>query len=260
MLTYPNINPIAFHLGPLPVYWYGLMYLVGFAACYGFLAVRIKTSDRGFTMEQLSDILFYAALGVIIGGRLGYVLFYDRVDIIHHPLHIFETWKGGMSFHGGLLGVIIAVWIYGRKIGKSFIQVTDFIAPGVPLGLLTGRIGNFINSELWGRATDMPWGMIPPGGNFPHHPSQLYEALLEGLVMFIILWWYSRKPKPRWAVSGLFLVLYGCFRTFVEFFREPDPQVGYLAFGWFTEGQLLSIPMIIIGIIMMAYAYKRRQQ
>lgn len=256
MIPYPNIDPVAFQLGPFKVYWYGLMYLFGFTICWYITTLRVKHSDRGFTAEQVSDILFYVALGVIIGGRLGYCLLYNLPDTLHNPLHIFTVWKGGMAFHGGLVGVLIAVWLYGRKVNKTFLQITDLIAPAIPIGFALGRIGNFINGELWGRVTDMPWGMIPPGGDLPRHPSQLYESFLEGVVMFTILWIYSSKPRPTGAVSGLFLVLYGAFRIFIEFFRMPDVQIGYIAFGWLTEGQLLSLPMVIIGLIMMKCAYR----
>lgn len=259
MLTYPQIDPVALQIGPLAIHWYGLMYLIGFFGGWAALTLRLRAGPRGFTSEQLSDILFYVALGIIFGGRLGYMVFYDWYDVIHHPLRIFMVWEGGMSFHGGFLGVLIALWIYARKIHKSLGDVADFILPAVPIGLAVGRIGNFINGELWGRVSDVPWAMVfPHAGDLPRHPSQLYEFLLEGVVTFVILWLYSSKPKPRWAVSGLFLVLYGFFRCFVEFFREPDQQIGYLAFG-LTQGQLLSLPMFFAGIIMMIYAYRRKE-
>ena len=261
MLAYPNIDPVALHLGPLSVHWYGLMYLVGFVLCWSALAWRARDTSRGFTTEQVSDMLFYAALGIILGGRIGYMVFYAWSDLIAHPLLIFQVWKGGMAFHGGLLGVIIALWIYAVKTGKHVIDLTDFAAPVVPLGLGAGRIGNFINGELWGKVTDVPWAMIfPSGGPYPRHPSQLYEFLLEGVVMFTILWLYSAKPRPRWAVSGLFLILYGCFRFCVEFVRVPDIQVGYVAFGWLTEGQVLSFPMIVAGFMMMMWAYRSKKR
>lgn len=260
MLTFPDINPIAFHIGPLQVHWYGLMYLIGFFICWSILALRIRHSSfpRGFTLEQLSDILFYSALGIIIGGRLGYMFFYARPEMISHPLHIFQIWKGGMSFHGGLIGVILALWFYAYRTKKSLFAITDFIAPAIPIGLAAGRIGNFINGELWGRVTTVSWGMIfPNAGDAPRHPSQIYEFFLEGILLFIILWIFSMKPRPRLAVSALFLALYGLFRFSVEFFREPDIQMGYRTFGW-TEGQWLSCPMMIIGIILFVYAYKRK--
>lgn len=257
MLIYPEIDPIAFHLGPLAVHWYGLMYLLGFFGGWSLLAWRIKRGvSRGFTFENLSDILFYTALGVIVGGRVGYMVFYAWPDLWDNPLLLFQLWKGGMSFHGGVIGVVFALWYCGRKMGKSLGEVGDFIIPVIPIGLAAGRLGNFINSELWGHVTDLPWGMIfPNGGPMPRHPSQLYELFLEGVVSFSILWIFSKQPRPRYAVSGLFLILYGVFRCLVEFVREPDPQMGFIAFGWMTTGQLLSIPMIIIGALMMAWAY-----
>ncbi len=261
MIQYPSINPVAFHIGPFSIFWYGLMYLFSFVACWGVLALRIKRShfDRGFTLEQLSDIIFYAALGVVVGGRLGYMLFYAWPTFITNPLSILKVWQGGMSFHGGFLGVLIALSLYAYKINKSLVDLTDFIAPVVPIGLAAGRIGNFVNGELWGRVTDVPWAMIfPNGGNLPRHPSQLYEFLLEGVAMFVILWFYSQKPRPRWAVSGLFLICYGLFRFCIEFFRQPDAQIGFIAFGWLTKGQLLSLPMFILGIGMLIGAYTFR--
>ena len=259
MLTFPNIDPVAFHIGPLAVHWYGISYLVAFAGCYVALACRIKHSpfSRGFTTEQLSDIIFYSALGTIIGGRLGYMLFYNWPDFIENPLLIFQIWKGGMSFHGGLVGVLLALFLYAKKIHCSLFDITDFVAPAVPIGLAAGRIGNFINGELWGRTTDVPWAMVfPNAGPFPRHPSQLYEFLLEGVLLFIILWTFSKTKRPPLAVSGLFLLGYGFFRFCVEFFREPDQQIGFMMFG-FTRGQFLSLPLIIIGVIMMIWAYQR---
>ncbi len=261
MLVYPQIDPVALHVGPLSIHWYGLMYLIAFVLCWGVTAWRVRYSPRGFTVDQVSDILFYVAMGIILGGRIGYMLFYAWPDFVANPLLLFQVWKGGMSFHGGLLGVIIALWIYAYKMGKHLVDLTDLIAPAVPLGLGAGRIGNFINGELWGKVTDVPWGMVfPRAGSLPRHPSQLYEFFLEGVVMFAILWIYSMKPRPRWAVSGLFLVLYGVFRFSIEFVREPDVQIGYLAFGWLTEGQVLSFPMILLGLIMIVWAYWSKQR
>ena len=260
MMYFPPLDPVAFHVGPLPVHWYGLMYLVGFLGGWSLLALRLRMSPRGFTLEQLSDILFYTALGIIVGGRVGYMLFYDFYASIHQPLQIFKIWQGGMSFHGGLIGVIVALWFCARSMGKTLVDITDFIAPVVPIGLGAGRLGNFINGELWGRATDVPWGMIfPQAGYQARHPSQLYEFILEGVVMFSVLWVYSLRPRPRWAVSGLFLLCYGMFRFCVEFFREPDIQIGFVAFGWVTKGQLLSLPMAIAGFIMLMLAYQRKR-
>ncbi len=258
MLTYPQINPIAFHIGPLPVHWYGMMYLVGFFGGWGLAMWRASRPNSGWTKDQVSDLIFYVALGVIAGGRIGYILLYDFSDFMAQPLVIFKLWQGGMSFHGGLIGVLIALGLYARKIHKPFFTLGDFIAPLVPIGLGAGRIGNFINGELVGRVTNVPWAMVfPNGGPFPRHPSQLYEFLLEGVVLFTVLWLYSAKPRPRMAVSGLFVLLYGIFRVTAEFFRQPDVQIGFVAFGWLTKGQLLSIPMIIIGAGMMWWAYRK---
>ncbi len=256
MLTYPQINPVAIHLGPLSVHWYGLMYLAGFFIGWWLLARRARDARWGFTQEQVSDILFYTALGVIIGGRLGYMFFYDWPDLRDNPWFIFQVWKGGMSFHGGLIGVIIALACYARSIQHSVVRIADFIAPVVPVGLGLGRIGNFINGELWGRVTTVPWGMVfPNGGPLPRHPSQLYEFFFEGIILFLILWIYSAKPRPLGATSGLFLIGYGAIRFSLEFFREPDQQIGYIAWGWLTKGQLLSFPMMLIGILIMSWAY-----
>lgn len=259
MLTYPSIDPVAFHLFSWPVYWYGLMYLSGFLIGWALLALRLNVMPRTFSRDQLSDIVFYAALGAIIGGRLGYILFYDWATIFSDPLRIFQTWKGGMSFHGGLLGVLFALALYARKIQKPFLALTDLISPVVPIGLGAGRIGNFINGELWGRMTNVPWGMIfPNGGPYVRHPSQIYEFLLEGVLLFLILWIFSARPRPLGAVSGLFAVFYGLFRFLAEFFREPDLQIGYIAFGWLTEGQLLSIPLILVGIAILICSYRSK--
>ncbi len=259
MLQYPSINPVAFSFGPVAIHWYGLMYLVGFFGAWILLTWRAHKFNSAWTKDNVSDIIFYGALGVIIGGRVGYILFYNFLEFLHAPWTVFQVWKGGMSFHGGLIGVILMMWFYSKKIHKHFSDLTDFIAPVVPIGLGAGRIGNFINGELWGRATDLPWAMVYPQlGPQPRHPSELYEFLLEGFLLFIILWWFSAKFRPRYAVSGLFLLCYGAFRFFVEFFREPDAQIGYFLFNWMTMGQLLCVPMIVIGVGMIAYAYKAR--
>jgi phosphatidylglycerol:prolipoprotein diacylglycerol transferase len=258
MLAYPSIDPVAFHLGSWPVYWYGLMYLFGLLIAWVLMSFRARHSGQ-FTLEQVSDILFFSALGIILGGRLGYMIFYDWPLLWSEPLTIFQTWKGGMSFHGGLLGVILALGWFSRKLKRSIFELTDFVAPVVPIGLGLGRIGNFINGELWGRVTTVSWGMIfPSGGPLPRHPSQLYESFFEGFVLFLILWFYSRRPRPLGAVSGLFLLGYGLFRFGLEFFREPDVQIGFL---WdnFTEGQLLSLPMILLGVMMLLWATKRKR-
>ncbi len=257
MIAYPNIDPVAIQLGPLKVHWYGLMYVIGFLGAWALARWRIKRLPD-WTSEQVDDLIFFGALGVILGGRIGYMLFYNLPTLVSDPASFFKVWEGGMSFHGGLIGVLTAMWLFGRKHQKRFFEVTDFIAPFVPIGLLTGRFGNFINGELWGKVSDVPWAMIFPGGGpFPRHPSQLYEALLEGIVLFLALWFFSSTPRPEKAVSGLFLLLYGVFRFAIEFVREPDAHIGYLAFGWLTMGQLLSLPMILAGSILLLLAYRR---
>ena len=207
-MVYPAIDPVAVSLGPLHIHWYGLMYLCGFAGAWWL--GRVRAVRYGWTVEQVEDLLFYGAIGVILGGRLGYSIFYDFANNIENPFNIFKIWQGGMSFHGGLLGVLVAFWLFSRKTGKSYFEISDFIAPMVPIGLFFGRVGNFINGELWGKVSDVPWAMVfPTGGPLPRHPSQLYEAGLEGVVLFLVLWLYSAKPKPVGAVSGLFLLGYG---------------------------------------------------
>ena len=263
MLIAPDISPIAIaspafeifgHTLQLKIHWYGLMYLVGFLGGWLLGVQRAKRPQSGWRPEEVGDLLFYVALGVIAGGRLGYVLFYKPLFYLSHPLQVFYLWEGGMSFHGGLLGVFVAVWLFARKTHRPWLGVTDFLAPLTPLGFGAGRLGNFINHELWGRTTDLPWGMVfrAPAGPFPRHPSQLYEFALEGMALFTILWLYSRRPRATGAVSGLFMICYGTFRFLVEFVREPDAHLGYLAFGWVTMGQVLSLPMVLIGIWLMA--------
>jgi phosphatidylglycerol:prolipoprotein diacylglycerol transferase len=259
MFTYPHINPIAFALGPLKVHWYGLMYLLSFILGWLLANYRAKQSEGVWSADNISDLLFYVALGVILGGRIGYMVFYNFSVFIHNPLSLFLVWQGGMSFHGGLLGVLAAIWLYARRHRRRFFDITDFIAPIVPIGLGAGRIGNFINGELWGRVTNVPWGMIyPQAGPLPRHPSEIYEFFFEGVVLFIILWWFSSKVRPRMAVSALFLLCYGSFRFMLEFFRQPDPQLGFVAFGWITQGQILSLPMIILGAIGLYIIYFRK--
>lgn len=251
MIVHPGFDPVAFSVGPVSVHWYGLMYLAGFAGGYALGVMRAARPDSGWDGHEVSDILFYIAIGVILGGRLGYVLFYNPVYYFHNPLEIFQLWSGGMSFHGGLLGVIVAMAWYAHKTRRHFFQVADFIAPLTPLGLFAGRIGNFINQELWGRATDLPWAMVFPATDperIPRHPSMLYEAFLEGVVLFAVLWIYSRRPRETGRVSGLFLMCYGVFRFTVEFVRQPDAHIGYLAFDWLTVGQVLSVPMVLFGL------------
>ena len=261
MLTYPNIDPVAISIGPLSIHWYGLMYLVGFTLAYYLMLYRAKQPNSGWDKEQVSDLIFYSAMGVVLGGRFGYVLFYNFSKFLDDPLWLFAVWEGGMSFHGGLLGVMAACALFARRYKKSFFSITDFGVPMVPIGLLTGRLGNFIGGELWGRVTDVPWAMVfPKGGPLPRHPSQLYEMALEGFVLFIILWFYSRKPRPAMAVSGLFLIGYGVFRFLVEFVREPDSHIGFDILGWMTRGQILCVPMILFGAALMVFAYKHASQ
>ena len=247
MIAYPQINPVAISLGPLQVHWYGLMYLFGFLA--GWYLGRVRAlSLPGWPPRLMDDFATWVMLGVVIGARLGYVLFYDFAVYLRDPLEMLRLWNGGMSFHGGLLGVLFAIWLFARRTGKDFLAVVDFTAPLVPPGLFFGRLGNFINAELWGAPTTLPWGMVfPNAGAVARHPSQLYEALLEGLLLFVILWVYSSKPRQIGRVSGLFAVFYGLCRFGVEFVREPDAHIGYLAFGWLTMGQVLCLPLLIVG-------------
>lgn len=258
MLPYPEIDPVALAIGPLKIHWYGLMYLVGIGAGWWLAARRLPRFDPSWTRDTLSDLVFWVALGVIVGGRLGYVLFYDPQQYFSNPLKIFAIMDGGMSFHGGMLGVLFCTLWFARRTKKPFFELMDFIAPLVPIGLGAGRIGNFINGELWGKVSDLPWAMVfPTGGPEPRHPSQLYQFALEGVALFVILWLYTRKPRPTMAVTGLFGLCYGIFRFIVEFVRVPDAQLGYLAFGWLTMGQLLCLPMILGGLGLMIWAYRR---
>ncbi|MFW2570087.1 prolipoprotein diacylglyceryl transferase [Legionella sp. 29fVS95] len=255
MLPFPAIDPVAFSLGPIKVHWYGLMYLAGFFIAWLLAHLRVKLYHLDWTSEQISDLIFYAALGVIIGGRLGYMLFYNTQHLFTRPWELLKLWEGGMSFHGGLLGVAVAMFLFARKVKKPFVEITDFLAPLVPLGLAAGRIGNFINGELWGRVTDVPWAIVfPHSDGQPRHPSQLYEFGLEGLALFIFLWWYAAKPKPKGAISAMFLIGYAVCRLIAECFRQPDVQLGYIAFDWLTMGQLLSIPMLVAGLWLFRWA------
>ncbi|NCA69063.1 MAG: prolipoprotein diacylglyceryl transferase [Sphingobacteriia bacterium] len=272
MLTYPDIDPVALAIGPLRVHWYGLMYLVGFAIAWSLGRWRAAKPHSGWSSGMVDDLIFYSVIGTILGGRIGYMMFYGLDQIIANPLSIIRVWEGGMSFHGGLVGVLIAIALFARRYRLHFFQVGDFLAPLVPLGLFAGRIGNFINGELWGHRTDLPWGMRLPCSDFPNqcmdlpvgtvwslpvHASQIYQALLEGLALFVVLWIFSSKPRPLMAVSGLFLLGYGIARFVVELVRVPDPHIGYLAFGWLTMGQLLSLPMLLFGMLLLALAYGR---
>lgn len=270
-----QIDPVALQLGPVALHWYGLMYLCGFAAGWWLGRRRVRAGRLPVTQVQYSDLIFYAMLGVVLGGRIGWILFYGFEGVLAHPINALKVWEGGMSFHGGLLGVMSAVWYWSRKHGIHYFDSMDFIAPLVPPGLGFGRLGNWIGGELWGRHTDgafavvfpkslpEPWYSMPAEAlqqahasgaleRFARHPSQLYQAVLEGVVMCGVLWWYSSRPRPRYAVSGMFALLYGVFRFGIEFVREPDAQLGFLAFGWLTMGQLLSLPLIALGLVLMA--------
>ena len=260
MLHYPHFNPIALQIGPLAIHWYGLMYLLGFGLAYLLGRWRITHGHTTFlTVRDLEDLIFYSVLGVVLGGRLGYVLFYQPGHYLSHPMDIIRVWDGGMSFHGGLLGVILVMLWIARKKQVTLFTLSDFVAPLIPLGLAAGRLGNFINGELWGRPTTLPWGMIFPGAgdNVPRHPSQLYELGLEGLALFAIMWVFSSKPRPVGQISGLFLIGYGAFRFLVEFTREPDDFLGLLKFG-LSMGQWLSLPMIVIGLAIFVVSARRQ--
>ena len=262
MLIHPMPDPIAFSLGPLAVRWYGLMYLLAFAQfiVLGRLRIRqVHIAAAGWKKEHLDDMLFYGVLGVVIGGRLGEVLFYNPAYYFAHPADILAVWKGGMSFHGGFLGVMVAMAIWGRKTGRNLMDIMDFIAPLVPLGYAAGRIGNFINAELPGRIADasLPWAMIWPNvDSLPRHPSPIYQALIDGVLLFVVLWLYARKARPRMAVSGLFALGYGCARFFTEYFRVPDYEVAILGIT-ISAGQMLSLPMIALGIALLFIAYRK---
>lgn len=259
MFVHPSFDPIAIHIGKFGIHWYGLMYLIGFLSFLGLGKWQInhRTWHR-WTIQMLDDALFFGALGVILGGRLGYVLFYQFGYFIHHPLEIFAVWQGGMSFHGGFLGVLIAMWLFARKYQVKWLNIMDFVAPLVPIGLGAGRMGNFINGELWGRVTNAQWGMVFPNvDNLLRHPSQLYEFGLEGIVLFSALWIYASKPRETGAISALFLIGYGSFRFLAEYTREPDAYLGLLSMG-FSMGQWLSLPMIVLGIWMWFQAQQKR--
>lgn len=274
-MTYLHqLDPILIELGPLKVHWYGVMYLLGFAAAWFLGRSRIRAGRLpGVSEQAFGDLMFYAMLGVIFGARIGYILIYDLSSYIADPVQILKIWQGGMSFHGGLAGVLVASLWWARRHKLHFFDVVDFVAPLVPAGLGLGRLGNFINGELWGKYTEGGWGVIFPYAEadlagldaatlrtmhesgmldqLARHPSQLYQLSLEGIAMFCLLWWFSRRPRPRYAVAGMFALLYGCFRFLVEFVRLPDEQIGYLAFDWLTMGQVLSMPLIVLGLILL---------
>ena len=256
MLTYPAFNPIAFKIGPLTVHWYGIMYLIGFAVAWWLARLRARKPGSTWTANDVDDFVFYAMLGVILGGRIGYVLFYGLTFWAADPWYPLRIMGGGMSFHGGLIGVAVALMLFAIRRRRNIADVFDFCAPLPTPGIFFGRLGNFINGELWGKVTTVPWGFRVNGE--VRHASQLYEATLEGLVIFVVLWWFTSRPRPRLAPSGLFLLLYGIARSLIEFVRVPDEHIGYLAGGWLTEGQLLSLPMIIGGAVMLGWAYRVR--
>ncbi|MDG0806326.1 prolipoprotein diacylglyceryl transferase [Pectobacterium brasiliense] len=279
-LAFPQFDPVIFSIGPLALHWYGLMYLVGFVFAMWLAVRRANKSGSGWTKDEVENLLYMGFLGVFVGGRLGYVLFYAFPSFLENPLYLFKVWDGGMSFHGGLMGVICVMLWFAHRTKRHFFQVADFIAPLIPFGLGAGRLGNFINGELWGRVTtDTPWAMLFPGsrgedmalavsnpqwqaifnqyGMLPRHPSQLYQMMLEGVALFIILNLFIRKSRPMGSVSGLFLIGYGMFRIITEFFRQPDAQLGLFG-GLFSMGQILSLPMVIAGILMMVWAYRRQ--
>lgn len=257
MLQYPHIDPVAIHIGPIKVHWYGLMYLFGILSGWLLLYYRAKIKPWSpVKPEQVGDLTFYIALGVILGGRIGYIVFYNPLLYIHNPLQMLYLWDGGMSFHGGFLGVLIAFWLYSRQLKVNFFDLGEFAAPVIPIGLGAGRLGNFINGELWGRVTESPIGMVfPTGGALPRYPSQLFEFFFEGVVLFSILWLVTIKKRPRYLVLGLFMFLYGCARFVCEFVRQPDPQYGFIFFNWMTMGQILSLPMIILGAGVLIFVF-----
>lgn len=250
MIELPVFDPVIFRIGPFAARWYGFMYALGFASAWLLGRYRTGQEWRGWQAKELDDLITWLIVGLVVGARAGYVLFYDPVQFWDNPADIIAVWKGGMSFHGGAIGVAVVGLVFAKRTGKSLLEVGDFIAPLAPPGLFAGRIGNFINAELWGRPTDLPWGVVYPGpisNSVPRHPSQLYEAGLEGIVLFTVVWIYSRKPRQTGAVLGVFLMLYGFFRFSVEFVRQPDTQLGFIAFDWLTMGQILSLPMILLG-------------
>ncbi|MBX2883977.1 MAG: prolipoprotein diacylglyceryl transferase [Granulosicoccus sp.] len=263
MLQYPNINPVAFELGPMTVHWYGISYLVAFLVGWWLAQRRASKPGSGWSADEIGDAVFYIVLGVILGAKVGSLLFYQTDLLLSNPLQAINPFGEhgfrGMSFHGGFLGVLLAFWLYARKTGRSFFQVSDFFAPAFPIGLGAGRIGNFINGELYGRITDVPWGMVyPHAGPEPRHPNQLYQFFCEGVILFVILWWFSASKRPAKAVSGMFVLCYGVYRFLIEFVRQPDAHLGFIAFDWLTMGQLLSLPMILIGLLLLYLAYSQK--
>ena len=258
MLPYPEIDPVAIALGPVKVHWYGLAYLAGLAFAWWLAVRRSRVPGAAVAREQVDDLIFFGALGVVLGGRIGYAIFYGSDRLAEDPSWLLRVWQGGMSFHGGMLGVMLAMYLFARKRDIGIGPLLDFVAPLVPIGLAFGRLGNFIGQELWGRPSDVPWAMVFPKDplQLARHPSQLYQFALEGVLLGIVLIWFSSRPRPTWAVSGLFSLGYGCMRFVVEFFREPDQHIGYQALGWMTRGQLLCLPMIALGIFLLVFAYR----
>lgn len=255
-----DFDPVAFRVFGWPIHWYGLTYVVAFILAAWLMRLQIKRQQGNWKADMMDDLLFFGALGAILGGRIGYVFFYNLDVFLANPLMIFRVDQGGMSFHGGLLGVLLGMWYFSRKYKRRFFEVMDFVAPLFPPGIFAVRMGNFINGELWGGPTNLPWGMVFPksGTAIARHPSPLYEACLEGIVLFIILWWFSSRPRPMMAVSSMFALGYGCFRFMVEFIRQPDAHIGYLAWGWLTMGQVLSIPLIVVGALLLLYSYNNK--
>ncbi len=260
MWHYPNLDPVAISLGPISIHWYAISYLVGIGLVWWTLGYRNRHYASGYSDEEVSDLVFFAVLGVLLGGRIGYMLFYGMENLLANPASALRVWEGGMSFHGGLIGVLLGVLWFARKTGRTFFQITDFIAPSIPIALGCGRIGNFINAELPGRVTEAPWGLVYPGEVVARHPSSLYQAMLEGPVLFVLLWVFAMKPRPVMAVSGLFLVGYGLLRIFSETFRLPDSHLGFVLFDQVTQGQLLSLPMVLLGAGFIAYSYYQPKQ
>jgi phosphatidylglycerol:prolipoprotein diacylglycerol transferase len=259
MLRYPAIDPVALSLGPVDIYWYGVMYAVGFGLAWWLGRLRAARADTPVAPAQMDDLLLFGAIGVVLGGRIGYALFYSTDGLLADPLALLRVWEGGMAFHGGLIGVIVMMAIYARRQRIGALALGDFVAPLIPPGLAAGRLGNFINAELWGAPTQLPWGMVyPPLGPEPRHPSQLYELALEGILLFVVVWTFSRHPRPAGAVTGLFLAGYGTARFMVEFVRLPDAHIGYLWGGWLTMGQALSLPMIGAGAALWVWAHRNR--
>ncbi len=262
-LDFPAVSPIIFSIGPVAIRWYSMAYLVGIILAWVLVTRDVKKYKLDFTKENIEDLAFYATLGVILGGRLGYVLFYGQGTFFANPLQILEVWKGGMSFHGGIIGVILAIYAYSKKVKKTFLEVTDIVVPYVPIGIFLGRLANFVNDELWGRVSDVSWAVkFPSGGFLPRHPSQIYEALTEGLLMFIILnivWNIKSLREKTGFVSGMFAFLYGTFRLSMEQFREPDAHMGFF-FNYVTMGQMLSVPLVVIGLYVMARPWLSRSE